>query len=254
VDLYGTVAVVTGGGTGIGRAVGEALAVAGAKAVVINYSRSADEAEQAAAAVRAIGAEAETVQADVADEAAVRALADHVQSRYGRTDVLINNAGVTRFIDFADLDALTDDVWQHLIGVNVLGAFRCARAFGPALRRAEGHVVNIASVAGHYGSGSSLAYSVSKAALLHLTKGLAVALAPEVRVNSVSPGRVATRWHTDRLSPEEFAKATEAAKERNPLRRTADPADIAKVVLGLLSTDLVTGEDLIVDGGQHLRY
>ncbi|MEJ3657486.1 SDR family oxidoreductase [Actinomycetes bacterium KLBMP 9759] len=253
-ELNGTVAVVTGGGTGIGRAVCESLARAGAAAVVVNYSRSADEAEATAEAVRALGASAEAIKADVSDEAAVRAMVDQVQGSYGRTDVLVNNAGVTRFVEFSDIDALTDEVWQHLLGVNVLGAFRCARAFAPSLREAEGHVVNIASVAGHFASGSSLAYSVSKAAMLHMTKGLAVALGPQVRVNSVSPGLVETRWHTDRLGADGYEQLAASQRKRNPLLRTAEPADVARAVMAFLTTDLITGEDLIVDGGQHVKH
>jgi 3-oxoacyl-[acyl-carrier protein] reductase len=253
-DIQGTVAVVTGGGTGIGAAVAERLARKGAAAVVVNYSRSADEAEATAARLKSLGCRSEAVAADVSDDAAVRRLAERVRATYGRADLLVCNAGTTRWVPFPDLEALTDEVWQHVMGVNLMGAFYCARAFAPDLRAARGAIVNVASISGHRALGSSLAYGVSKAALLQLTRGLAVALAPEVRVNAVSPGTVETRWHVDRLGEQGFAEM--AAKEQAgvPLRRTARPEDIAQMVTALLEADMVTGETLIGDGGKHLVY
>jgi 3-oxoacyl-[acyl-carrier protein] reductase len=248
VNLSGAVAVVTGGGTGIGRAVSHALAAAGAT-VVITYARSATDAKATAAQIGAI-----VVPLDVADDAQVRRMADRVLRDLGRVDVLVNNAARTHAVDHADLDGLTDEMWREILDVNVLGAFRCTRALAPALRAARGAVVNISSISAYRAGGSSIAYGVSKAALLQLTRNLAAALAPEVRVNAVAPGTVATRWQTDLHGESGFA-ARRAAEERQiPLGRVAEPEHVAQAVLGLLTMDNVTGETLIVDGGKHIRY
>lgn len=253
-ELDKTVAVVTGGGTGIGRAVALALARAGAAAVVVNYRRSAAAAETAAAELRAVGCAGLAVQADVADGGEVRALAGRVLDEYGRADVLVNNAGTTRPVDHADLAGLTDEIWHDVLDVNVLGALHCVQAFAPALRAGGGSVVNIASISGYRAGGSSIAYGVSKAALLQLTRNLAVALAPQVRVNAVAPGTVATRWQTNLHGETGFAERARQERTHVPLARTAGPEQVAQAVLGLLGMDLVTGEAVIVDGGKHVTY
>ncbi|MBF8190074.1 SDR family oxidoreductase [Nonomuraea sp. K274] len=253
-DINGTVAVVTGGGTGIGAAVAESLARKGAAAVVVNYSRSAAEAEATAGRLRDLGCKAEAVAADVSDDAAVRRLAERVRAAHGRVDALVCNAGTTKWVPFPDLEGLTDDVWRQIMGVNLMGAFYCARAFAPDLRATRGAIVNVASVAGLLGTGSSIAYGVSKAAMLHLTRDLAVALGPEVRVNAVAPGIVATRWHIDRVGEQVFAEMAGREEAKAPLRRTARPEHIAQMVTALLEADLVTGEVLVGDGGRHLTY
>ncbi|MEJ3748360.1 SDR family oxidoreductase [Actinomycetes bacterium KLBMP 9797] len=253
--MEGKVAVVTGGGTGIGRAVTLALAEAGADAVVITYRRSAAEAEQTVADVRALGRTAVATAADVADDGQVRSLADQVVAHFGRVDVLVNNAGMTRAVAHDDLDGLTDEIWHEVLDVNLVGAFRCVRALAPALRASRGAVINIASISGYRAGGSSIAYGVSKAALLQLTRNLAVALAPEVRVNAVAPGTVAaTRWQPGLHGEEEFARRAAAEREVVPLRRTAEPEHVAQAVLGLLGMELVTGEAIILDGGKHVVY
>jgi NAD(P)-dependent dehydrogenase (short-subunit alcohol dehydrogenase family) len=249
------VAVVTGGGTGIGRAVTLALARSGCRAVVVVYRRSADDASETVAQARALGCQARAVAADVADDAQVRAMAAGVLTEFGEVDVLVNNAGTTRAVDHADLDGLTDEIWHEVLGANLLGAFHCARAFAPALRATRGAIVNIASISGYRAGGSSIAYGVSKAALLQLTRNLAVALAPEVRVNAVAPGTVAaTRWQPGLHGAEEFARLAAREREVAPLQRTAEPEHVAQAVLGLLGMDLVTGEALILDGGKHVVY
>ncbi|RZQ64714.1 SDR family NAD(P)-dependent oxidoreductase [Amycolatopsis suaedae] len=253
-DLDKTVAVVTGGATGIGRATALALARAGASAVVVNFSRSAGDARRTVAELDALGCTGVAHRADVADDTQVRAMAATVLERFGRVDVLVNNAGITRPAPHDDLEALTDEVWHEVLGVNLLGPFRCVRAFAPALRRARGAVVNVASIAAYRAGGSSMAYGVSKAALLQLTRGLAVGLGPDVRVNAVAPGTVATRWQTGRYGEEEFARRAEAEAGTVPLGRIAGPEDVAQAVLGLLAMDLVSGETVIVDGGKHVRY
>jgi 3-oxoacyl-[acyl-carrier protein] reductase len=253
-NLEGTVAIVTGGGTGIGRAVCEHLARAGARAVVVNYSRSGEEAEATARSLTEQGTEGVPHQASVADEAAVRAMVDATVARFGRLDVLVNNAGMTHFIPHPDLDALTDEVWDSILSVNLKGTFYCSRAAAPALRQARGAIVNIASIAGSRAAGSSIAYGVSKAGVLQLTRNLAVALAPEVRVNAVAPGLVATRWFRQPFGDEAAAQQEERSASTTPLRAVATPEHVAQAVMGFLGSDLVTGESVRVDGGRHLLY
>ena len=250
-DLRDTVAVVTGGGTGIGRATALALANAGAKGVVVNYSRSAEEAH---ALVAELDCEAVAEQADVGDDEQVRAMADRVRERFGQVDVLVNNAATTYRMPHEDLDGLTDEAFARVLDVNVLGPFRVVRAFAADLRAARGAVVNIGSISAYRAGGSSIAYGVSKAALLQLTRNLAVALAPEVRVNTVSPGTVATRWQTGLHGVTGFAERARAERESIPLRRTSGPEHVAQAVLGLLAMDQVTGESVILDGGKHVTY
>jgi NAD(P)-dependent dehydrogenase (short-subunit alcohol dehydrogenase family) len=254
VNLKDRVAIVTGGGTGIGRATSERLAAAGAGAVVVNYSRSERDAEDTAEALRTRGTAARTVRADVGDEAAVRAMIDATVAEHGRLDVLVNCAGVTRFIPHPDLDALTDDVWRAILSTNLMGPFYASRAAGPALRRARGAIVNVSSISGLRASGSSLPYAVSKAALLQLTRSLAVALAPEVMVNAVAPGHVVTRWHRDHLGDEKAAEQARAIAETEPLGRTASADDVAAAIVSLLTSEMVTGQTIVVDGGKHLLY
>ena len=253
-DLAGRVAIVTGGGTGIGRATSLRLARSGAKGVVINYSRSADDAEATANEVRALGTEAIPHQADVADESQVKAMVASVAARFGRIDVLVCNAGTTHFIPHPDLDALTDAVWNDILSVNLKGTFFCCRAAAPELKKTGGAIVNIASIAAHRASGSSIAYAVSKAGVVQLTRALALALAPDVRVNSVSPGLVSTRWFSRSFGDEAAAAQEETFAKSTPLRKIATPDDVARVVIALLENDLVTGQDLVIDGGKNILY
>jgi len=253
-NLGGAVAIVTGGGTGIGRAVCEDLARAGARAVVVNYSRSRANAEATAETLTGLGCEGVAYQASVADESQVKAMVDETLARFGRLDVLVNNAGTTRFIAHADLDAVTDQVWDEIISVNLKGTFYCSRAAAPALREARGAIVNIASVAGTRAAGSSIPYGVSKAAVLQLTRNLAVALAPDVRVNAVAPGLVATRWFREPFGEQAASEQESRVAASTPLREVARAEHVAQAVMGFLGSDLVTGEFVLVDGGKHLAY
>jgi len=254
VELEGRVALVTGAATGIGRATALALAAAGAAGVVVNYRSAATAAAEVAEAVRARGAEALAVQADVRDDGAVRAMVAAVEQRFGRLDVLVNNAGTTRWIPLPDLQALTDEIWQEILDVNLLGAFRCTRAAAPLLAEAGGVVVNVASISGVLAPAtmSSIPYGVAKAGLVHLTRLLAVALAPRVRVNAVAPAFTDTGWMRDHFG-EAYAETVERAAARYPLRRIATPDDVAAAILGLVrGGDFVTGQTLLVDGGLSL--
>lgn len=248
------VAVVTGGATGVGRAVCEHLARAGAAAVVVNYSRSAEDAARTADAVRELGSDALAVQADVALAAQVHAMIDTTLRRFGRIDLLVNNAATTRLIPFDQLGAITDDDWRTIFEVNLLGAFRCTMAAADALRRTRGAVVNITSVSATRAAGTSIPYAVSKAALLHLTRCLATALAPDIRVNAVSPGAIKTRWMAELLGEPTASARHDADATATPLARIATPDDIAAAILALATQPLVTGQELVVDGGRSLTY
>ena len=244
--LANKVAVITGGGTGIGRACALRLAREGAQ-VVINYSRSKAEAEATQQAIEALGRDAMVYCASVTDDDAVRAMMQATADRFGRIDVLINNAGMTHFVDLEDLEGLKDAYWFEIMDVNVVGLFRCARAAAPALKASKGCIVNIASVAGVTGMGSSIAYAASKAAAISVTKSLARVLAPEVRVNGIAPGVVLTRWVDDHLDHvEKYGDAT-------PLGRVATPEDVAEVAYSFIANaGLVTGQTLMVDGGMFM--
>jgi 3-oxoacyl-[acyl-carrier protein] reductase len=244
--LEGTAALVTGGGTGIGRAASLSLAREGA-AVAVNYSRSEGDAETTAAEIRAAGGRAMTVRADVSDEAAVEAMIQRVVEEWSRLDVLVNNAGMTYFVEHTDLDALTGEMWDRMLAVNLKGVFFCCRAAARVMKRQrQGRIVTVASVAGLTGKGSSIGYAASKAGVISLTKSLAMALAPEILVNAVAPGFVETRWTAGK---DEFRAN---ALNGTPLGRVAVPEDVAEAVLYLAKTDFATGQVLTVDGGRNL--
>jgi 3-oxoacyl-[acyl-carrier protein] reductase len=248
-ELQGKAAIVTGGGTGVGRATALALARRGCS-VVVNYSRSAAEAEKTAAEARALGVRAVPVQADVADDAACRALVATAVRELGRLDVLVNNAGTTVFVPHANLDAVSGDDWSRVLGVNLIGPFQLARAAKAPMEAAgAGAIVNVSSVAGIAGIGSSIPYCASKAGLNVLTLILARTLAPKIRVNAVAPGFITGRWLADGLGGayEPVKKAMEA---RAPLARVCDPEDVAQVIVALIAdADMVTGQVLPVEGG-----
>ncbi len=240
------VALVTGSATGIGRAVAWQFAERGF-AVTVNYSRSKDEAEVTADGVRSRGGEPLIVRADVSDETAVVAMVESTVATLGGLDVLVNNAATTHFIAHTDLAGLTDEVWDDILRVNLKGTFYGCRAAMPFLKARSGNIVNVASIAGISGSGSSIAYAASKGAVITLTKSLARAFAPEVRVNAVAPGPVETRWLAD------HPEMIESAMLLTPLKRPASPDDVADVVLFLANqTSLMTGQILVVDGGRTL--
>ena len=240
------VALVTGSATGIGRSVALKLAERGF-AVTINYSKSKDEADETADGVRRLGARALVYAANVADDTAVRAMVERTTEEFGGLDVLVNNAGTTHFVPHNDLEGLTAAVWDEILDVNLKGTFFACRAAMALLKARRGNIVNVASVAGVGGSGSSIAYAASKGAVITLTKSLARAFAPEVRVNAVAPGPVQTRWLADHQD------MIEQAMKATPLNRPATPEDIADAVVFLADvTTLMTGQILVVDGGRTI--
>lgn len=254
IDMAGRAAIVTGGGTGIGATTCVALARRGVN-VAVNYSRSAAEAESVAEACRAEGVEAVAVEADLHGDEAARALAAAAVERWGRIDLLVNNAGKTKFAAHSDLEALTAEDFLSIYHLNVVGAYQVTRACAPHLKKSgAAAVVNVASVAGRFGHGSSIAYAASKGAMITMTKSLARALAPEIRVNAVLPGYVATRWWKDRLGTEGFQALNEQVAGRAPLGKAGTAEDIADAIVLFLdpASRLVTGETLLVDAGQHL--
>lgn len=248
-NIEGKAAIVTGGGTGVGRATALALARGGCS-VLVNYSRSREEAEQTAAEVKALGVKGIAVQADVADDGACRKMVDQAVAAFGGLHVLVNSAGTTRFIALDKLDDVQTDDWERIFAVNVRGPFQCIRAAkAPMLASGGGAIVNVSSVAAVLGSGSSIPYCASKAALNNLTVAMAKLLAPKIRVNGVAPGFIAGRWLEQGLGPA-YERVKAAHEERLPLGRVCQPEDVAAVILGLVTgSDLVTGQTIPCDSG-----
>jgi 3-oxoacyl-[acyl-carrier protein] reductase len=253
--LQDAVCIVTGGGTGTGAACAVQLAQKGAR-VVVNYSRSEHEARQVVRACAGAGGEALAFRADVASDADCRALAAAALERWGRIDALINSAGITKYAAPGDLEALSADDFQRIYAVNVIGPYQMIRACAPAMQdRGSGAVVNISSISGVIGIGSSTAYIAAKGALNVMTLALARALAPAIRVNAVCPGMIETRWHIDRFDAEGYARFKADYEAAVPLRRAALPDEVAEVTVWLLEgADVVTGECIFVDSGMHLGF
>lgn len=253
-SFEGKVVVVTGGSAGIGREAVRRFARKGAS-VVINYVSSEKDARETLRLVEEEGGTAVMHRANVANVDEAEGLIAAAVETFGRLDILINNAGATSFIPYADLDALTPDVWERTYQVNVMGTFFCSRAAAKAMKKTGGGViVNNASLSGHRTVGSSIPYAVSKSAVLHLTRCLAVTLGPDVRVNSVTPGYITdTRWNEGRENFDaESVNARTAAI--TPMRRMGSAVDIARAMVFLASDEasFITGTDLRVDGGRFL--
>jgi 3-oxoacyl-[acyl-carrier protein] reductase len=254
VELSGRVALVTGGAGGIGGAVVRSLANASISGIAINYRKSRQEAEELAREISRGGVKAVAVQFDVQNDEQVRAAIAEVGETFGRLDIVINNAGMTHWVNLVDLAGLTDAIWDEIFDVNVKGAFRCARAAAALLEASHGMIVNVSSISGVLAPAtmSSLAYGTAKAALIYMTRGLAVAMAPKVRVNCVAPAFTDTPWMSQHFGAD-YQQVIANASAGYPLQRIASPQDIAGAILGLITGgDFVTGQTLIVDGGLSL--
>jgi 3-oxoacyl-[acyl-carrier protein] reductase len=251
-ELKDAVCIVTGSASGIGAASAIMLAGRGAR-VVINYSKSEDAARTTREACEAAGTEAMLVKADVAQDADCRRLAQSALDRWGRIDALVNNAGATKFADHGKLEALSAEDFQRIYSVNVVGTYQMVRACAPAMKKAgRGAVVNVSSVAGKNGMGSSMAYAASKGALNTLTMSLARALGPEIRVNAVCPGLIDTKWVRDGYGPR-FAAMEARYRQGTALGRMGRPEEVAGVIVWLIEgADLITGDTIMVDSGIHM--
>ncbi len=235
------VVLVTGSTSGIGRATALAFAALGDR-VVFNSARSTDEG----AALVATTPGSHYVQGNIADDDDCARIIDDVLGHFGQLDVLINNAGTTRRIDHHDLESASIDVWREIFDVNVFGTWNLSVKAMDALRQSRGCIVNVSSVAASHSGGSSIPYSASKAALNQMTMLLAKAMGPEIRVNAVAPGLIATPWTESWQRTHEFVSATA------PLRRSGTPEDVAEVIVALASAAYVTGQVVTVDGGLTL--
>jgi 3-oxoacyl-[acyl-carrier protein] reductase len=247
------VCVVTGSSSGIGAATARLYAKNGWN-VVVNYSRETPPADRVADECRVTGAEALVVKADVALDADCRRLAAEIDARFGRADVLVNNAGTTKFVAAKDLDGLDAAEFHRVYGVNVIGPFQMARALMPMLQRQPGSaIVNVSSIASMMGFGSSLAYMASKGALNALTIGLARSLGPAIRVNAIAPGLVETPWMQNGLGADRYAATVQSYRARSALDAVITPDDVAEAAwfLGVKAAK-TTGEVLLLDAGLRL--
>ncbi|MEO1525730.1 MAG: SDR family oxidoreductase [Planctomycetota bacterium] len=243
------VALVTGSATGVGRACVLQFARRNYD-VVVNYSRSEDDAQRTIADAESAGVNALLCQCDVADDSQVRRMLQSVEQTFGRLDVLVNNAAVTSFVEHRDLDGLTEAMWDRMLAVNLKGAFLVSRAAAALLQAGQGgSIVNVSSVAGMTGSGSSIAYCASKGGLNTMTKSLARALAPKIRVNAVCPGPIDSRWIREGNPNWNLDEMV----ADYPIPQPSSPDDIADAVLFFATgTSMTTGQLLNIDGGQTL--
>src|SRR5689334_22356731 len=249
-DLAGAVALVAGGNGGLGQRICHALAKQGAHIAVI-YAKSAAEAEGVARTLSSLyQVQAAAFACDVTDAAAVGRLLEEVGRRFARIDILVNDAAYNKSIPFSDLDALTSEVWDRIIEVNLTGPMRLSKAVAPLMKaQGRGRIVNIASVAGLAPTGSSIAYAVSKAGLIHLTRCLAVALAPEILVNCVAPGLLEGTRATANLRPEQIERSASGSL----LKKAADKDDCADMVVTMCRTDTMTGQTIVIDSGRFFH-
>ena len=251
-EIEGKAAVITGASRGVGAATALALARRGC-AVLINYVQSDAAAQEVCSHVRELGVKSATFQGDVADDAVCRRMMDAAMESFGRLDVLVCNAGTTRFIPHEDLDAVSDDVWSRLMDVNVKAPFQCIRAARPHLQASgSGEIVSVASVAAFTGRGSCIPYCASKGALVTMTKSLARIMGPAIRVNAVAPGFIKGDWLRRGVGDDYDLFVAEKEAEA-PLRNSCTPEDVAEAILSLITgSDLVTGETLTCDAGHTL--
>jgi 3-oxoacyl-[acyl-carrier protein] reductase len=241
------VALITGGSSGMGEATAKELAKRGWR-VALMFSKNKAQADRVAHETDGLA-----LQGDVAQDADCRRVAKAVLDKWGRIDALVNSAGTTKLVAHADLEGLSADDILGIFRVNLVGPFQMIRACAPALKEARGCVVNISSVASLLGTGSSIAYAASKAALDTMTFSLARALGPEIRLNIVAPGYVRTPWHIAAHGAEGAADLERRFAERAPLKAAAEPQDVADAIIWLIEgARRVTGEIIYVDAGMHI--
>ncbi|PWB41896.1 MAG: oxidoreductase [Dehalococcoidia bacterium] len=252
-DIKGGVTIVTGSATGVGAACAKLLASKGCN-VVINYTKSETEARETQRECEAAGAETLLCRADVSNDADCRRMAAAAIEKWGRIDGLINNAGTTQFVNHANLEGLTADDFHRIYAVNVIGPYQMTRAVAEQMKaQGRGAVVNVSSIAGVMGVGSSIAYTASKGALNTMTLSLARALGPEIRVNTICPGFIQGRWLRGGMGDDAYEAAKAAQERSTPLRKAGTPEDMAQAAVWFVEgADLITGEILIVDAGSHL--
>ena len=248
-ELEGAAAIVTGGNGGLGRRICHAFAEAGSNVAVV-YAQSRGAAESVAQQLRERSVKAEAFQCDVTDPQMVESLAARVLDAFGRVDVLINDAAYNKWIPFTDMDAMTYQEWNKILNVNLTGPMLCMKAVAPAMKRqGAGRIVNISSIAGLGPTGSSIPYAVSKAGLNHLTRCMAVGLAPEILVNCIAPGFIEGTRATSNLDE----SYQEQARLGALLQRAADKDDIAAQVISFCRSDSVTGQTLVIDSGRFFH-
>jgi 3-oxoacyl-[acyl-carrier protein] reductase len=246
-ELRGAVALVTGGNGGLGRRICHALAEAGADVAVV-YRTSREDAEGVAHQLRGLDVRSAAFGADVTRLQEIEDLYERVLAELGRIDVLVNNAAYNQWVPFPDLEALTPELWEQILHANTTGPFLCSRTIAPIMKRqGGGRIVNVSSVAGFAPTGSSIAYAVSKAGLNHLTRCLAVALAPEIIVNCVAPGYMEGTRMSAKLDPAYVERGMQAAA----LKRAADRDDVANQIVTFARTDSTTGQTVCIDAGRY---
>lgn len=241
-------ALVTGASTGIGRAAAVALAEAGFD-VAINFSRNQQAAQETAELAKAKGAKTLLACCDVADDSAVRHMLASVESEFGRLDALVNNAGITSSVAPKNFEGMTAEEWDRVYAVNVRGVFQVTRAAVPMLKKARGSIVNTASIVGLRPGPQPLPYASSKAAVINLTRLLALNLAPEIRVNAVAPGWMEGDW-MERMLKDRYQDLMARRAKQTPLGRCATAEDVAEVIVSLITSNrFVNGEVIVIDGG-----
>jgi 3-oxoacyl-[acyl-carrier protein] reductase len=246
-DLNGAVALVTGGNGGLGQRICHALAREGVH-IAVMYAQSRDQAEGVARELASkYQINAAAFACDITDAVAIDGLIGDVTKHFGRLDILINDAAFNKSIVFSDLDGLTLDLWEKIMAVNLTGPMQLTKAVAPIMKaQGQGRVVNIASVAGLTPTGSSIAYAVAKAGLIHLTRCMAVAMAPETLVNCVAPGLLEGTRATANLRPEQVERSASGAL----LKKAADKDDCADMVVTMCRTETMTGQTIVIDAGR----
>ncbi len=252
-DLKDKVVLVTGGGTGLGKAISLAMAAEGAN-IAIGYSRSKDDVTATVKEIQALGVKAIAVKADVRDSKAVDAMVKKVMDEYGQIDVLVNNAAISVLIPFADLDKVKESDWDNLLATNVKGPFFCTRAVVPIMKKqGHGRIVNIGTSSAIRPEGSSIPYVASKAALHHMSVCLARAFAPEITVNVVAAGSMPTRWWSLLTGKPDTEERKQKAREESLLKRFAEVEDVAAAVVMTAKNDSMSGEVVVVDAGACMQ-